>query len=556
MEDKYTIGVDFGTLSARAVVANTKNGEIAAESVQNYEHGVMDRKLPDGTPLGRDWALQHPADYLKALAAVTNEVIQKSAVKAHNIIGIAIDFTSCTVLPVDAKGKPLCFAENMKSEPNAYVKLWKHHAAQPQADRMDRIAKERGERFLNRYGNRISSEAMLPKILQILEESPEIYSQTGRFMEAADFITEQLTGRPIRSNCCAGYKSFYSKKSGYPSHEFLKAVDPRIEFLFEEKLSGEILQQGTLAGYISEKSTWTGLKEGTAVAVPAIDAHVAVPAVGINKPGQLLMIMGTSGCDIICDEKEYEIPGICGVVEDGVLPGYYGYEAGQACMGDQFDWFAKNCVPEEYCSQARSDNISVQELLTGKAEKLRPGESGLLALDWWNGNRSVLSDGDLSGMILGMTLATKPEEIYRALIEATAFGKRKIVENYVNGGINVNSIYACGGISGKNKMMMQIYADVLNREIKVSPVAQTGALGAAMLAACAAGKINGGWDDIFEASCAMSKEAAEVYKPIPENAAIYDALYEDFSKLHDYFGCGGNDVMKKLKKISSEQKCR
>ncbi len=551
---KYTLGVDFGTLSARAVLVNTKNGDIAAESTQNYEHGVMDKQLPDGTPLAKDWALQYPGDYLKALKAVTNDAIDKSGVSPENIIGIAIDFTSCTMLPVDNMGQPLCFREDMKSEPNAYVKLWKHHAAQYEADRINAIAMERGEKFLSRYGGKISSESMLPKILQILDESPEVYKETGRFVEAADYVTEQLTGNEIRCNSCAGYKNLYSKTSGYPSHEFLKAVDPRIEFLAEDKLPEKILPHGSLAGYITAEAAWTGLARGTAVAVPTIDAHVAVPAVGINRPGQLLMIMGTSGCDIICDEKEYKIPGICGVVEDGVLPGYFGYESGQACMGDHLDWFAKNCVPVEYYNEAKEKNISLQALLTSKAEKLSTGESGLLALDWWNGNRSILSDGNLTGMILGMTLTTRPEEIYRALIEATAYGKRRIIENYINNGVKVESIYACGGISGKNKMMMQIFSDVLNREIKVSPVLQTGALGAAMLAACAAGKSKGGWNDIFEASAAMSKEPTEIYKPIPENVKIYSDLYEEFIKLHDYFGSGGNNVMKKLKQIGIEQK--
>lgn len=554
MKGKYTIGVDFGTLSARAVIVNTKNGDVIAESTHSYEHGVMDKELPDGTPLGKDWAVQYPGDYLESLKTITNDVIKKSAVKAENIIGIAIDFTSCTILPVDEYGKPLCFLDEMKSEPNAYVKLWKHHAAQYEADRIYALAKKRGEKFLCRYGNKVSSEAMLPKILQILDESPEVFDKTSRFVEAADYVTEQLTGNAIRCNSCAGYKNFYSKKNGYPSHDFFKAIDPRIEYLMEEKCPGKILQQGSLAGYITSDATWTGLAEGTAVAVPTIDAHVAVPAVGITGPGQMLMIMGTSGCDIICDEKEYKIPGICGVVEDGVLPGYFGYESGQACMGDHFDWFAKNCVPNEYYTEAQNNNIPVQVLLTQKAEKLRPGESGLLALDWWNGNRSILADGNLTGMILGMTLTTKPEEMYRALIEATAFGKRKIVENYIEGGIKVESIYACGGITGKNKMLMQIYADVLNREIKVSPVTQTGALGAAMLAACAAGKSKGGWDNIFEAASAMSKKPTEVYKPIPENVHIYNMLYEEFIKLHDYFGCGENNVMKKLKKLSAEQK--
>lgn len=550
--EKYVVGVDFGTLSARAVIASVKDGTIYGESTSEYRHAVIDKMLPGNIPLGKDWALQYPADYIRALKETVGDAVRKSGIKNTDIIGIGIDFTSNTILPLDKEGVPLCERKDMADNPHAYAKLWKHHATQKEADLATEIAVKRKESFLKRYGNKISSEWMLPKIMQILNEAPEIYEKTDRFVEAADYITERLTGRRSRCNSCAGYKNLYSEEEGYPSEDFFYAIDPRLKHIVREKFPEQVLTVGSLAGYINAGSPDIGLAEGTAVAVPTIDAHVAVPAVGISGPGQLLMIMGTSGCDIICDSRQLEVKGICGCVKDGVLPGYYGYESGQSGMGDIYDWFAKNCVPQSYTAEAEKRSIPIQSFLTEKAEKLKPGETGLLALDWWNGNRSVLSDSNLSGLILGLNLNTKPEEIYRALIEATAFGKRRIIENYSDSGIAIESIYACGGITSKNSMLMQIFSDVLNREIKCSAVKQTGAFGAAMLAACAAGKAKGGWDTIYEAINAMSKKPEKIYKPIPENVEIYDRLYKYFLKLHDWFGIENSGFMKDIKAMSKK----
>ncbi len=546
---KYVIGIDFGSLSARAVLVETQTGVLLAQQTEAYPHAVMDRYLPCGKPLGENWALQHPADYLHALHTVVPGVVDSSGVDAGDIVGVALDFTSCTILPVDAGGVPLCFDRKWEEEPHAYVKMWKHHAAQTQADRITALARDRGEPFLARVGGKISSESFLPKVLQILEEAPGVYEATASFLEAADFVTAQLIGgQVVRSSCCAGYKNMWTPESGYPSREFLAALDPRLTGLYTEKVTGPVCRPGTPAGWLSEEAAvWSHLQPGTAVAVAAIDAHVSAPAVGISGPGQLLMIMGTSGCDIICDEEEHVVQGICGVVKDGVLPGYYGYEAGQACLGDHFDWFARNCVPASYQQQAQERGLPVQAILTEKAGRLQPGESGLLALDWWNGNRSVLDNGNLTGLILGMGLTTRPEELYRALIEATAFGKRMILENYERGGVAVREVYACGGICRKNPMLMQIFADVLNREIHVAGVEQAGALGAAMYAACAAGRAQGGWDTIAEAVRAMAPACEVTYRPVEEHAAVYDGLYREFCILHDYFGRGGNPVMQHLR---------
>ncbi|NLC68101.1 MAG: ribulokinase [Clostridiaceae bacterium] len=554
MAKKYSLGVDFGTQSGRAVLVEVGTGNIVATAVKDYTHGVMDEYLPDGkTKLSHDWALQHPGDYIEVLEEVIPFVLRESGIDPANVIGMSIDFTACTMLPVDKEGTPLCFKEEFVHNPHGYVKLWKHHAAQPQANRLNEIAAKRGERFLERYGGKISSEWLIPKIMQVLEEAPEVFNAADKFIEAADWISFLLTGNERRNSCTAGYKALWSKREGYPSKDFFKALDPRLENLVDEKLSRDIYPQGAKAGELTGRmAKLTGLLPGTAVAVSNVDAHVAMPAVGIVEPGKMLMIMGTSTCHMVLGTEEKMVPGICGVVEDGIIPGYMGYEAGQSCVGDHFEWFINNCVPESYMNEARERGINIHKLLREKAMKFKPGESGLLALDWWNGNRSVLVDADLTGLIIGCTLATRTEEIYRALIEATAYGTNMIIENFEKHGITINELYACGGIAEKDEFMMQIYADVTNREIRISASPQTVALGSAMFGAVAAGREKGGYDDIFEAAKHMAKVKEEYYKPNPQNVEIYKKLYEEYKILHDYFGRGANDVMKRLKKIKLE----
>lgn len=553
---KYAIGIDYGTLSGRAVLVDTATGEELAVSVKEYTHKVMDEYLPDNkTKLGIDWALQHPGDYLEVLEYTIHDVLKKADVCNNDVIGIGIDFTACTILPTDRAGKPLCFFEEFENEPHAYVKLWKHHAAQDQANRLNQIALQRKEDFLKYYGGKISSEWLVPKVMQIVEEAPHIYDRAERIMEAADWIVMMLTGVEKRNSCTAGYKAIWHKQKGYPSKEFFRALNPKLTNLVDEKLSKDIYPIGTKAGEITAFSAkLTGLKEGTAVAVANVDAHVSVPAVGITEAGKMLMIMGTSTCHILMGEQECIVPGMCGVVEDGVIAGYKGYEAGQSCVGDHFDWFVKNCVPEQYFEEAKKQNINIHNYLTQKAEKLNPGESGLIALDWWNGNRSVLVDVDLSGLLLGATLLTKPEEIYRALIEATAYGTRMIIETFRQNGVPINELYAAGGISLKNPMLMQIYSDITNMKIKISGSMQAPALGSAMFGAVAAGSVRGGFDNIVDAAKVMAKVKDFEYVPNQKNVKIYDKLFAEYKKLHDYFGRGENDVMKRLKNIKEDIK--
>ncbi|GAB6085095.1 ribulokinase [Alkaliphilus crotonatoxidans] len=551
---KYAIGVDFGTQSGRGVLVNIKNGEVLASAVYPYRHGVIDEQLP-GTniKLEHDWALQNPDDYLEVLQKTIPAIIDQAKVDIDDIIGLGIDFTSCTMMPVAEDGRVLCQLEDYKDHPHAWVKLWKHHAAQDEADKVNKIASERGEEFLKRYGGKISSEWLIPKILQILDEAPEIYERTYSFMEATDWVTMQLTGNFIRNSCTAGYKAIWHKQKGFPQRAYFKALDPRLENLVEEKLKGEIKPIGSRAGTLTEAMAQKlGLRAKVWVAVGNVDAHVSAPAVNVVDPGKMLMIMGTSTCDILLGEEEKIVDGMCGVVEDGAVAGYYAFESGQSGVGDIFEWFILNCVPSHYTEEAKKRGLSLHQLLEEKASRLKPGQSGILALDWWNGNRSVLVDTNLTGLFLGMTLLTKPEEMYRALIEATAFGKRIIIEAFREAGVPVNELYACGGLPEKNKMLMQIYSDVTNMEIKLSASDQTPALGAAMFGAVAAGKENGGYESIVEAAKYMARVKDESYKPIQENVEVYDQLYKEYKRLHDYFGRGENDVMKRLKRIKSE----
>ncbi len=547
---KYSIGVDYGTLSGRAVLVNVESGEELASSVYDYPHAVMDETLPDGTVLGGDWALQHPQDYLDVLAHTIPDVLKKAGVDAEDVIGIGTDFTACTVLPVTGDGTPLCFLPRWEHNPHAYVKLWKHHAAQDQTNRLNAVAEKRGEKWLPRYGGKISSEWLFPKLLQIIEEAPEVYAAMDHFVEAADWIVWQLTGVQTRNSCTAGYKAIWSKAGGYPSPDFFEALHPAMRSVIADKLSCPVTPPGQRAGGISGKAAaLTGLKAGTAVSVGNVDAHVCVPAVKIEGTGKMLAIMGTSTCHMLLGDREADAPGICGVVENGILPGFFGYEAGQSCVGDHFSWFIDNCLPAPYVEQAKEQGKNLHVFLREKAGRLAPGESGLIALDWWNGNRSVLVDADLTGCMLGMTLQTRPEEIYRALIEATAYGTRKIVEAFQQAGIAVEEFYASGGISQKDPMTMQIYADVLNMPVRIAGSPQGPALGSAIFGAVAAGSALGGYDAVKDASRVMGKLKDTVYLPDKKSADVYDRLYAEYTILHDYFGRGANDVMKRLKKI-------
>ena len=522
-----TIGIDFGTLSARAVALDLNTGKEVACGECAYPHGVMDRQLPDGTVLPPLFALQHPADYIAALSSVIAQVLQ--TVNKEEVVSLGIDFTTSTVLPVDEEGTPLCYQEKFANNPHAYAKLWKHHGPIAQAEKFDRVAKAHQAPWLTNCGETVSSEWLFPKILETLEEAPDVYDATDRFYEAADWLCLLLTGNEVHNPCMAGLKSCWDREQGYPSREYFRAVDARLEKIVGTKVSPVVNKVDEIAGKLTEKgAALTGLLEGTVVAMPLGDCHAAMPALNVTKPGQAMLVIGTSGVILVNTENKKAVPGICALTDGGVIPDVCTMEAGQAGLGDCFDWFVK---------QFGLDH----KTLTEKASSLRPGEKPLIALDWWNGNRSILKNDNLSGMILGLNLQTRPEEIYRAMIEATAYGLRVITENYEAYGVAIGDICVGGGIAMKNPMLMQIYADVLNRTLTVGGSAQAGARGSAIHAAVAAGHCT----NIQEAAEKYALPATAVYTPIAENVAVYDKLFAEYKRLHDYFG-KENPVMNHL----------
>jgi L-ribulokinase len=533
-EASVVIGVDFGTLSGRAVVVRVADGTELGTGVVEYPHAVLDRTLPTGERLGPDWALQVPSDYVRVLQHAVPAALADAGVDARDVIGIATDFTACTVLPTLADGTPLCEVDDLRRRPHAYVKLWKHHAAQGQADRINALAHRRGEPWIARYGGKLSSEWELAKGLQLLEEDPEVYARTERWVEAADWIVWQLCGRYVRNVCTAGYKAV-RQDGAYPTRAFLEALHPDFGGFFTDKVAQEVAPLGGVAGRLTDRAAaWTGLPAGIPVAVGNVDAHVTAPAAKAIAPGQLLAVMGTSTCHVMNSDRLGEVPGMCGVVRDGITPGLWGYEAGQSGVGDIFAWFTRTSVPESYAAAARDRGLGIHEHLTALAEQQAVGEHGLVVLDWHSGNRSVLVDHELSGVVVGLTLATRPEEVYRALLEATAFGTRRIIEAFEASGVPVGELVVAGGLL-KNAFLMQIYADVCRRPLSLLTSAQGPALGSAIHAAVAAGA----YPDIYAASEAMGRKREAAYTPDAGRAKAYDALYAEYCRLHDALGPDG-----------------
>jgi L-ribulokinase len=546
--DRYVVGVDYGTLSGRAVVVRVADGAELGSAVHTYRHAVLTETLPDGsTRLGADWALQVPGDYVDVLRTAVPEAVAAAGIDPALVIGVGTDFTASTPLPTSADGTPLCELPEFADRPHAYVKLWKHHAAQPQADRINDLAAERGERWLARYGGKISSEWEFAKALQVLEEDREVYDRMQRWVEAADWIVWQLTGVYVRNACTAGYKGIL-QDGAYPGPDFLAELNPGFATFVADKLAHPLGQLGSPAGTLTARAAeWTGLPEGITVAVGNVDAHVTAAAADAVRPGQMVAIMGTSTCHIMNGTEVHEVPGMCGVVDGGIVAGRWGYEAGQSGVGDIFGHFVETSVPPAYVEAATARGTGVHEYLTELAAEQRPGQHGLVALDWHSGNRSVLVDHDLSGVVLGLTLSTKPEDVYRALIEATAFGTRTIVETFTAADVPVNEFVVTGGLV-KNRFLMQVYADVLRLPLSVVDSDQGPALGSAIHAAVAAGA----YPDVVAASSAMGRVTRGVYTPDEEAAAVYDRLYAAYSRLHDHFGRGGDDVMHELRDLRRE----
>ncbi|PFG34160.1 ribulokinase [Sanguibacter antarcticus] len=554
-----TIGVDYGTLSGRAVIVRVHDGAELGTGVHEYSHAVMDRTLTAGpasasaapVQLPPDWALQVPQDYVDVLKVAVPAAIARAqadhGIDLADIIGVGTDFTACTMVPTTVDGTPLCELDGFGDRPHAYTKLWKHHAAQGQADRINALAHARGEGWIARYGGLVSSEWEFAKGLQVLEEDREVYDAIDHWVEAADWIVWQLCGTYVRNACTAGYKGIY-QDGRYPSEEFLSALNPDFARFVTDKVEHTIGRLGAVAGRLTaEAAAWTGLPEGIAVAVGNVDAHVTAPAAGAVEPGQMTAIMGTSTCHVMNGDELHEVPGMCGVVDGGIVEGLWGYEAGQSGVGDIFGWFVTSAVPPAYVDAAAAAGVSVHEHLTALAAQQQIGEHGLVALDWHSGNRSVLVDHELSGVVVGQTLATKPEDTYRALLEATAFGTRTVVEAFQDSGVPVTELVVAGGLL-KNRLLMQIYADVTRLPLSTIASDQGPALGSAIHAAVAAGA----YPDVRTAAAVMGKRTRSAYLPVPESSARYDALFAEYTTLHDYFGRGANDVMHRLRAIRRE----
>ncbi|WP_316669516.1 ribulokinase [uncultured Propionibacterium sp.] len=544
---KYVLGIDFGTLSGRAVVVDAADGEQLGTHVTEYPHGVMDHTLTagDGRVLPPEFALQNPGDYIKVLRESVPAAIADAGVDPGDIVGIGVDATSATVLLTDAGGTPLCEKPGFEDDIHAYPKLWKHHGAQNQATRLVKIAEARREPWLARYGGVLSSELLLPKVLEVVEMAPMVYEAAEVIVDLVDWLTWRLTGSLAAAAGDSGYKRML-QDGAYPSREYLEAVKPGFGDVYEKKMSYPIVPLGSrVGGLTGEFAELMGLPAGIAVAAGNIDAHVVVAGANAVRPGQLTAILGTSSCYIINDRQYHDCPGVFGIVDGGAVDGYWGFEGGQTAVGDIFAWFIDTCVPAAYENEAAERGITVHELLVEKSRGQEVGEHGLVVLDWHNGNRSILADARLSGLVLGQTLATRPEDVYRALLEATAFGCRVIVDNFEEHGIGVDEIVAAGGLL-KNAYYMQLLADVTRRPISVSLVEQTGALGSAVFAAVAAGV----YPDVFAAADAMTSVERNAYVPNEETAEQYDVLYGIYRQLHDLFGnYSGVSPMHQLKDI-------
>ena len=559
-ETKFTLGLDYGTNSVRAVLVDVTDGRELGTSVYEYETGQAGIILD---PADHNLARQNPADYVKGIEVTISEVIKqaKNAEKDFdpaNIIGIGVDTTGSTPLPVDKDGTPLALLDDFRDNPNAHAWLWKDHTGHAEAAEITALAEKEHPEYLAKCGGTYSSEWFFSKILHCLRVDSKVFDAAYTWVEHADYMTSLLTGtsdpqKVKRCRCAAGHKAMFNDQwGGYPAKDFLAKLDPKLGQM-RDTLSDQTYAVDEKAGELTDQ--WAhklGLKAGIPIAMGAFDAHLGGVGSGIST-GKLVKIIGTSTCDMAvwpADKKLADIPGICGIVDGSILPGFWGLEAGQSAVGDIFNWFVN------YIQPGGAKNGS-HDALTEKAAKLKPGQSGLLALDWNNGNRTILVDQRLTGMLLGQTLHTKPEEIYRALVEATAFGALTIIKRFEEYGVEISEVVNCGGIAEKNPFVMQIYADITGREMKVARSAQTCALGSAIAGAIVAGKAAGGYDTFADAQNAMCAMKEKSYKPIPENNKVYVQLYELYRQLHDAFGLDSwsgklANVMKQLLDIKDK----
>lgn len=548
--EKLSIGLDFGTLSVRAIALSIESGKVIFSHSSNYENKVIENKLPESSvKLTGKWALQNPKDYIKSLENVLKEISydMNNSEKNYEIISMGLDFTSCTVLPIDKDGVPLSYYEKYKERPHAWCKLWKHHGAQSQATKINKLAKDSKEKWLENYGGLISSEWLFPKVLQILEEDEEIFDVADRFIEAGDWVVLQLTGNEMRSHTLAGFKSMRIEGE-FPDKNFLKKLHPKMSKLPEEKLGDSYHLPTESAGLLEQKyKKILNIDNDVIVSVANIDAHAAVASMPKIDESTMLNSIGTSSCDILLNKEKHLIEGISGIVEDGVIEGFYAYESGQSAVGDIFSWYMENLLPESYYSEAKMIGQNIFDFMESKIKKIEPAETKIIALDWFNGNRSTLMDSELTGLILGLRIDTKPEYIYKALIEATAFGKRKIIDQYEKNGMAIDNLIFMGGLPQKNEELNHIYSDILNKTIIISEYEENAAVGSAIFSSVAAGKEISGFDDVQDA-VKILKEHNNIIYPNKENHKKYNILYKEYKILYEYFG-KENNVMKNITNI-------
>lgn len=543
---KYTIGVDYGTLSARALLLDLETGSEVATSEFIYPHAILQAEFFAPNALDKTASLEHPQDYLDALRFTVRDVVARAGISADEVCGIGFDFTSCSVLPLTADGTPLCFMDEFSKEPQAYVKLWNSYTALEESELITQTAKAENAPWLKLFGGKVSAEWLFPKLYEILRKAPNVYAQTAHYMEAGDWLTWLLTGNRIASASFAGFKALWNPQTGYPGNDFWAKVDPKLDGIIGTKVTTDVRNAGEFAGGLNALGAkLTGLNIGTAVALPLIDAHAPMCSAGAVSAGQLLLTLGTSAGFIVMDSEHRLIDGIFGSIQDGILPGLTAYEASQPSMGNTYAWFVNNCVPASYTAEAKNRGISIFHLLDEKASKLKPGSNGLLCLDWWSGNRAPYNNFDLSGMILGLTLNTKPEEIYRAIIESCAYATKSVLDVYRNGGIDIHDIRAGGGIARKNPMLMQIYADVMGMPIRVADSAQPGCKGGCIFAAA----VSGQYADVFAAVEDLADKCETIYVPDPQRHDAYTTLYAHYRRLAAYFAEGDNPVMRYLRTV-------
>ncbi|CEF19711.1 ribulokinase [Staphylococcus xylosus] len=536
----YSIGIDFGTGSGRAFLINTENGEIEEQYIRNYTHGTIEGEL-GGEQLPQNFALQNANDYMEIIETGIPTIIEKANISVSEIVGIGIDFTSSTVIFVDEQMEPIHNRAGFQDNPHAYVKLWKHHGAQDEADLLFKTALEGKNRWLGYYGFNVSSEWMIPKIMEVNNKAPEVMAVTANIMEAGDWIVNRLTGQNVRSNCGLGFKSFWEAETGF-HYDLFDKVYSDLSDIVRTKVDAPVVSIGDSVGTLcKEMAEKLGLSPDTQVSPFIIDAHASLLGIGSEKDKEMTMVMGTSTCHLMLNKEQHKVPGISGSVKGAIIPNLYAYEAGQTAVGDLFEYVAKQ-APYDYVKAAESRGISIFDLLNEKAAQLYPGESGLIALDWHNGNRSVLSDSNLKGSLFGMTLQTRHEEIYRAYLEATAFGAKMIMQQYQGWQMEVDHVFACGGIPKKNGLLMEIYANILNKKITVIDSEYAPAIGAAILGAIC----GGAHPDFNSAIEAMKEPVLYQVEPDPQQVRIYKKLFSAYKELHDLHGYKKARIMRNV----------